>query len=165
MVRIGLISDTHGSMYDGIWSFFSECDEIWHAGDIGSIEFLEKLNAFKKVRAVYGNIDDYNMRMRAKEVNSFRIESHKVVILHISGYPDRYSPEAKRLITKEKPTILVGGHSHILKVIYDKKNNLLHLNPGAAGHSGFHTKITALRFVIDGREIRDMEILEHERRD
>ena len=90
MVRIGLISDTHGSMYDGIWSFFSECDEIWHAGDIGSIEFLEKLNAFKKVRAVYGNIDDYNMRMRAKEVNSFRIESHKVVILHISGYPDRY---------------------------------------------------------------------------
>lgn len=165
MVRIGLLSDTHSSIYEGVWSFFADCDEIWHAGDIGSLDLLDKLSAFKKLRAVYGNIDDYKIRLRLPEINTFRIESHKVVIMHISGYPDRYSPEAKVLISKEKPTILVGGHSHILKVIYDKKNNLLHLNPGAAGHSGFHTKITALRFVIDGREIRDMEILEHERRD
>ncbi len=163
MPRIGLLSDTHGSVHPRILNFFSNCDEIWHAGDIGNVATAESLAAFKPLKAVYGNIDGNELRLAYPRNQIFNCEGIKVLMTHIGGYPGRYEKEARELIVSEQPGLFISGHSHILKVIYDKKNSLLHINPGAAGNSGFHTAITCVRFVIEGKDIRDLEVFEKQR--
>lgn len=163
MTRIGLLSDTHGSFPASAADFFSGCRQIWHAGDIGSASVLDDLRKLAVVKAVYGNIDDHDMRLQCPEVFIDKIEDTKLAMMHIGGYPGRYTPQARRIITGERPAIFISGHSHILKVMYDKKNNLLHLNPGAAGNLGFHIVITMMRFDIDGEEIKNLEIFEKTR--
>ncbi len=164
MTRIGLISDTHGFLHPRIISFFKECNEIWHAGDIGSPKVSEQLERLKPLRAVYGNIDDTELRKRFPETQLFTIESVRVLMMHIGGYPGRYTAQARALIKEHAPTLFISGHSHILKVQYDPKFKLLHINPGAAGNSGFHKSITAVRFVINGDRINDLEVFETDRK-
>lgn len=163
MTRIGLLSDTHSWIYPGVFDFFSECDQIWHAGDIGNLITYEQLHDFKPLRAVYGNIDGESIRRLCPEVELFQCEQLKVMIKHIGGYPGRYDKSARLLLEKELPDIFISGHSHILKVMYDDKRKLMHMNPGAAGRYGLHTMITCLRFKIDGKTIKDLEILEKEK--
>ncbi len=160
MKTIGLISDTHSFLHQSVLDYLSKCDEIWHAGDIGDIETAKSLASMKPFKAVYGNIDDQTVRSFYPLYQEFLCEDLRVLILHIGGYPGKYTREARQLIMEYKPGLFISGHSHILKVINDPKNNLLHLNPGAAGRSGFHNIITAMKFVVDGKIIRDMEILE-----
>ncbi|MFZ4546717.1 MAG: metallophosphoesterase family protein [Bacteroidales bacterium] len=163
MPRIGLLSDTHGTLNHRIMEFFSDCDEIWHAGDIGNIETADQLKSLKPLRAVYGNIDGTLVRSSYPKNQIFWCGEIKVFITHIGGYPGHYEKETRQLILSEKPGIFVSGHSHILKVMYDKKHELLHINPGAAGNSGFHNVITCVRFAIKGKDIKDMEIFEKQR--
>jgi len=163
MLRIGLLSDTHSFINPRIPEFFSDCNEIWHAGDIGNIETADKLAALKPLKAVYGNIDGTEIRASYPRNLVFVCEGMKVLMTHIGGYPGHYEKEARQLIEAEKPGLFISGHSHILKVMYDKKYQLLHINPGAAGNSGFHHVITCVRFVIDGKDIRDMEVFEKQR--
>lgn len=165
MIKIGLLSDTHSWIYPGIFDFFRDCDELWHAGDIGNADTLQSLEEFKKVRAVHGNIDGQEIRLSCPEVLSFRCEEVRVLIKHIGGYPGRYDKSVKQIMEAEKPDLFIAGHSHILKVIYDNKKKLLHLNPGAAGRSGLHKAITCMRFSITGRDIHDLEILEKNRKE
>ena len=140
--------------------YVNQTDEVWHAGDICRIDILEMLEKKVLVRSVYGNIDDHVVRSATNETNTFICEKVKVSIIHIGGKPPYYNKKTHTLIKKEKPKILVCGHSHILKVEYDKANNLLYLNPGAAGRHGFHKKRTMIRFEINGKEIENMEIIE-----
>jgi len=163
MTKIGLLSDTHGWLNPAVFEFFKDCDEIWHAGDIGSADVADALSAFKPLRAVYGNIDDYKVRRMFDWINIFAVEKVVVMMTHIGGYPNHYEPEIEKLIIEEKPDIFISGHSHILKVMNDKHYKLLHINPGAAGNSGFHKVITMVRFQIDGREIKNMELYEKTR--
>ncbi len=163
MTHIGLLSDTHGYLHPRVFEFFGACDEVWHAGDIGNIETADRLTGFKPFRAVYGNIDGGKLRVVCKENAFFQIEEVKVLMMHIGGYPGRYSPKAKELIIRYKPDLFVSGHSHILKVMPDNSNNLLHINPGAAGNSGFHKFITMVRFTIDGGKVDNLEVLEIKR--
>lgn len=160
MKKIGLLSDTHGYILPRLYDFFKDVDEIWHAGDIGNLQTADSLNAFKPLRAVSGNIDDYLIRMDYPEIQNFECEGLKVVMMHIGGYPGNYSVLAKMAIKESNPGMFISGHSHILKVIFDKKNDLLHLNPGAAGNSGMHRHITAMRFTIDEGRPAGLEILE-----
>ncbi len=160
MRRIGLLSDTHNYLNPGILKFFINCDEIWHAGDLGSIRIADELNKYKPVKAVFGNIDGHEVRIVCPEILIFSCENVKVIITHIGGYPGNYERKVRDLIIKEKPKLFISGHSHILKVIYDKKHNLLHLNPGAAGRSGFHNVCTAMRFEISDDKIENLEIFE-----
>ncbi|HEX3008860.1 MAG TPA: metallophosphoesterase family protein [Bacteroidales bacterium] len=163
MKKIGVLSDTHGFLEPRILDFFKDRDEIWHAGDIGNIQTAEHLEQFKPLKAVFGNIDSYDMRLRYKISETFYCEEVLVYITHIGGYPGHYEKEVAASIAEAKPNIVVCGHSHILRVMNDKKYNLLYLNPGAAGNSGFHTVKTALRFDIDGKDIRNMEVFEMKR--
>ena len=163
MTRIGLLSDTHSFIDEEILIFFQDCDEIWHAGDIGNIESADKIAAFKTFRAVYGNIDGHEVRASYPESLRFFCEQVEVFITHIGGYPGRYDRAVYRKITSNPPKLFISGHSHILKVIPDKKLGLLHINPGAAGNSGMHQVRTAARFVIDGSRIKDLEIWEKKR--
>ena len=158
MTRIGILSDTHGFWDDRYLKHFENCDEIWHAGDIGNDDVAIELAAFKKLRAVFGNIDGWEIRTDFPQFQIFNIEEIKVVMTHIGGYPNAYAPGIKQLLLEEKPDIFISGHSHILKVMRDQQLGLLHLNPGAAGLKGFHKKVTMLRFQIDGKEISNMEI-------
>lgn len=160
MKKIGLLSDTHGFLDPKVFKYFEHCDEVWHAGDIGSPELLTQLEKFKPTKAVLGNIDGASLKRMCPKIQYFMCEELKVIILHIGGYPGRYNPLAQKLIAQYKPNIFVCGHSHILKIIYDKKNDHLHLNPGAAGNYGFHQVKTLLRFTVDGKDIKDMEIVE-----
>jgi len=160
MKRIGLLSDTHSYLDPAVFKHFQECDEIWHAGDIGEIEVLDKLNKFKPTRAVYGNIDAAIIRKECPLHQRFMCEGVDVWITHIGGYPKRYSPPIKEAIKKNPPKLFISGHSHILKVMYDKDLGLLHMNPGAAGKHGFHQVKTLLRFTIDGKDIKDLEVIE-----
>lgn len=164
MKRIGLISDTHGTFDDVLQRFLVDVDEIWHAGDFGNIETADAIAAFKPLRGVYGNIDGAVLRRVYPRWQQFECEQVKVVMTHIGGYPGRYYTGVADLLRTIRPKIFISGHSHILKVIYDKKLDLLHLNPGAAGLSGFHRVRTALRFVIDGDRIEELEVGEWERR-
>jgi len=164
MKRIGLLSDTHGYLHPQVFDFMGLCDEIWHAGDIGNLDVVKKLEEFKPLRAVYGNIDGGILRTIFNETAVFTIEQTKVAMMHIGGYPGRYSPAAKKLIAQQKPNLFISGHSHILKVMPDNQNNLLHINPGAAGKSGFHQFITMVRFTINGSNISDLEVFESKRR-
>ncbi len=163
MKKIGVLSDTHGTLIPQVFTFFKDVDEIWHAGDIGNIETAEQLEAFKPLRAVHGNIDDYVVRLQYPEDLYFQVEDVHVYMTHIGGYPGHYMPEVRIILQEKHPALYVCGHSHILKVMYDKNLELLHINPGAAGQSGFHKKITMVRFAIDGKEIKDMEIFDLDR--
>jgi putative phosphoesterase len=160
MRKIGLLSDTHGYADPKLYDFFKECDEIWHAGDIGSTEVAEKLERWKKLKAVYGNIDDLTLRNKYPEHQRFQCEETDVWITHIGGYPGRYDKLIKNEIKRNPPDLFICGHSHILKVQYDKELDLLHINPGAAGKSGFHKYRTAVRFDIDKEEIKNLEVFE-----
>ncbi len=163
MKRIGLISDTHGALSKRVLKFLEDVDEIWHAGDIGTEETADELAALKPLRAVYGNIDGHVLRRMFKENLRFYCEEVEVFMTHIGGYPGHYDSRIRRELYANPPHIFISGHSHILKVINDKKINCLHMNPGAAGNKGFHNVCTAIRFVIDGKQIKDMEVFELER--
>lgn len=163
MKRIGLLSDTHGDVPEGLRNFYERCDEIWHAGDIGNDAGLMELTGTRLLRAVYGNIDGQENRMKYPDKLRFFCEKTEVLMTHIGGYPGNYDRSIRQEIWSRPPKLFICGHSHILKVIYDKKLELLHLNPGAAGKYGFQKVSTALRFVIDGETIREMEIWESKR--
>lgn len=160
MKRIGLLSDTHNYLNPRILNFFNNCDEVWHAGDFGSIKIADELNKLKPLKAVFGNIDGNEVRIVYPEILVFNCENVKVIMTHIGGYPGNYEKKIKGLILKEKPKLFISGHSHILKVIYDKKFDLLHLNPGAAGRYGIHKVCTAMRFEISVEKILNLEIFE-----
>ena len=163
MPIIGLLSDTHGFVHPKVYDFFANCDEIWHAGDIGDAETALELSVFKPLRAVHGNIDGFDVRGDYPRYQSFTSGEVKVIMTHIGGYPGRYEPEARKIIELEKPGLFISGHFHILKVMYDPKYQLLHINPGAAGRSGMHRVITFVRFIIEGNNIRDLEVFEARR--
>lgn len=160
MQTIGLLSDTHGWWDEKYATYFASCDEIWHAGDIGSADVALRLSAIRPLRAVCGNIDGYPVRQMYPKTLHFTVEDVSVMMTHIGGYPGRYEPAIRAELYETKPQLFVCGHSHILKVMFDKRLNCLCLNPGAAGKSGFHTVRTLMRFVINGPDIRDMEIIE-----
>lgn len=160
MKKIGLLSDTHGYWDDKLKIHFAECDEVWHAGDIGSLSLTAKFEAFKPFRAVYGNIDGADVRAAFPEFLRFYIEGVDVLITHIGGYPGKYDPRVRAILQTKPPKLFICGHSHILKVMYDKKFGCLDMNPGAAGKYGFHKVRTLLRFVIDAGNIRDLEVIE-----
>ena len=171
MTRIGLLSDTHGLLDKRILEHFKDVDEIWHAGDIGSAEVLQALREFKPTRAVYGNMDSGDVRYSLSEFYRFRVEGVNVLMTHIGGYPGRYNPwlipmfqRNKAAAPDQRINLFVCGHSHILKVMYDKQWNFLTMNPGAAGKQGWQTVQTLLRFTIDGSEISDLEVVEMERK-
>ena len=164
MVKVGIISDTHGTFDEPLRDFLRDVDEVWHAGDIGSIELADTIAAFKPLRAVYGNIDGGITRRAYNDFAFFRTEQCDVLMTHIGGYPRRYDPRAVAKIQACRPKIFVAGHSHILKIIYDPVYDLLHINPGAAGEYGPHKVRTAVRVEIDGSEIRNREIWEFPRK-
>jgi len=163
MKLIGLISDTHGFLDSRFIYHLKNCDEIWHAGDIGSQEVAEKLKEIAPLKAVFGNIDSHKIRLEFPENLRFMCEQVDVFITHIGGYPGRYDKRVKKVLQSKPPTLFICGHSHILKVMNDKKLGILHMNPGAAGNSGLHKVKTILRFKIDGKEIKDLEVIELER--
>jgi uncharacterized protein len=160
MIKIGLLSDTHAYWDDRYATYFADCDEIWHAGDIGSDTLALQLASIKPLRAVHGNIDGYSLRIQYPRVLRFKAEEMEVVITHIGGYPGRYAPEIREELYANPPQIFIAGHSHILKAQYDQKLKCMHLNPGAAGKSGFHQVRTLMRFVIDGKQLKDLEVIE-----
>jgi uncharacterized protein len=161
MTRIGLLSDTHGYLDERLLTHFADCDEIWHAGDVGDVAILDTLEGFKPLRAVSGNIDGREVRYSAPENQFFELEGLRVWMIHIGGAPPRYNPLVNKQLKIEIPHIFVCGHSHILRVMRDPaQNNMLYLNPGAAGKEGFHKMRTALRFALDAGKVRDMEVIE-----
>ncbi|NCP45128.1 MAG: metallophosphoesterase family protein [Flavobacteriales bacterium] len=160
MKRIGLISDTHGFLPSNVEKFFSSCDEIWHLGDVGSMDVIEKLEKIKPLKGVYGNIDGQEIRQVFPKNLRFMCEEVDVWLTHIGGYPKRYNIDVKDEIKRNPPNLFISGHSHILKVMYDQQLNLLHINPGAAGNQGFHKVKTIIRFSIDKKEIKDLEVIE-----
>ena len=160
MKKILLLSDTHSYIDAQIIKFVKQCDEVWHAGDIGNLDVTDTIKKIKPLRAVYGNIDDKDARSEFPLDNKFTLEGVDVWITHIGGYPNKYNQRIREEIKINSPKIFIAGHSHILKIQHDKKLELLHLNPGAAGNYGFHKIRTMLRFKIDNGEIKDMEIIE-----
>ncbi|MFK5959332.1 MAG: metallophosphoesterase family protein [Lutibacter sp.] len=164
MKKIVLLSDTHSYIDDQILKFIKQADEVWHAGDIGSIEVTDSIKKLKPLRAVYGNIDSASIRSEFPLNNKFTIEKVSVWITHIGGYPYKYDLRVKNELLKNPPQLFISGHSHILKVMFDKKLNLLHMNPGAAGKHGFHTVRTMLRFEINEDKITNLEVIELEQR-
>lgn len=160
MKRILLLSDTHGHIDERIMQYIKQADEVWHAGDIGITTVTDRIQEVKPLRAVYGNIDGTEIRKEFPLNQRFMCEEVDVWITHIGGYPGRYSPAIREEIRKNPPKLFICGHSHILKVMPDKKLGLLHMNPGAAGIQGFHQMRTMLRFTITGKEIKDLEVIE-----
>lgn len=159
-MRIGLISDTHGYIHPRLFHYLSDCDEVWHAGDIGSEEVLKEITAFKTLRAVYGNIDGQKIRKQLNEDLYFTVDQVKVCMTHIGGYPGKYDKRAFLFVKTHQPQIFICGHSHILKVQYDNPNQWLFLNPGAAGNYGWHKMITLLKFEIEAERIFNMQAVE-----
>ena len=160
MTKILLLSDTHGHMDDAILKYARQADEIWHAGDIGNLDVTDSLKSLKPVKGVYGNIDDHVIQKEFPEHNRFLCEGVDVWITHIGGYPPKYNRRVQEEIKNNPPKLFICGHSHILKVMHDKKFGLLHMNPGACGKYGFHQVRTMLRFAIDGEKISDLEVIE-----
>lgn len=160
MTRIGLLSDTHGYLDEKLFTHFRDVDEIWHAGDFGTLALAEQLAAFKPLRGVYGNIDGQDIRYAYKETARFSCEQVDVFITHIGGYPGKYTPIVKQAYREQPFALFISGHSHILKVMYDQQWNCLHINPGAAGKQGWHKVKTLVRFSIDSKEIKDLEVIE-----
>jgi len=163
MKKIILLSDTHSALDERFLPHLEDANEIWHAGDIGDIKVLENLEKTTKVRAVYGNIDNHIIRSATKEFINFKCEEVNVLITHIGGYPGKYSKGIKEKIQKLRPKLFICGHSHILKVIFDKRFKLLHMNPGAAGNYGIHKVKTILKFKIDKENITDLKVIELKR--
>jgi uncharacterized protein len=159
-MRIGLLADTHGFLDPALFTYFAECDELWHAGDFGPPEALDRLKSFKPLRGVFGNIDGAAIRAELPEQLEWECEGVRVYMRHIGGYPGHYDPRAKRRLAECKPDLFICGHSHITRIMRDPVLKLLHMNPGAAGVIGWHTKRTALRFSIDSRKIKDVELIE-----
>ena len=160
MTRIGLISDTHGYLDEAVFKHFKECNEIWHAGDFGNAELANQISSAKPIKGVYGNIDGQDIKTVFPEQLVFTCEEVKVMIRHIGGSPPNYNPETRKELTIQQPQLFICGHSHILKVIFDKKISCLHMNPGAAGKHGWHKVRTIIRFAIDGPEIKNCEVIE-----
>jgi len=167
MTRIGLISDTHGFLDEAVFKHFETCHEVWHAGDFGSIELANQLSSYwsdgdrqTRFKGVYGNIDGNDIRSIYQEQLIFTCEQVKVMIRHIGGSPPKYNPETRKELAIHQPQLFISGHSHILKVMYDDKIQCLHMNPGAAGKHGWHKVRTLIRFVIDGKEMKDCEVIE-----
>ena len=160
MKKILLISDTHSYSEPKLQKYIIEADEVWHAGDIGTIDVCTQIEKFKPVKAVFGNIDALDVTSKYPENLIFNCEQVKVLITHIGGYPGKYPARIKELIKEHQPKLFICGHSHILKVMYDKENNLLHINPGACGVHGFHKVKTVVRFEIDGAEIKNLAVIE-----
>ena len=160
MKRIGILSDTHSCWDDKYLIHFAGCDEIWHAGDIGSPLIIDRLAGYCPVRAVCGNIDGRELRLRFKELLRFKVEECNVLMTHIGSYPGKYSPAIRNILRSDKPQLFIAGHSHILKVMYDKEIGCLHVNPGAAGRQGWHAVRTLVKLTIDGSEIKDLEVVE-----
>ncbi|WP_255492059.1 metallophosphoesterase [Chitinophaga sp. Cy-1792] len=154
------MSDTHSYLHPQVINYFKEVDEIWHAGDIGDVRLAEQLEAFKPFRAVWGNIDGKDIRVRYPETQLFSLEDVKVMITHIGGYPGKYAPGIKAQLTAEQPKLFICGHSHILKVMPDPALQLLHMNPGACGEQGWHKVKTLLRFQLDAGNIKQLEVIE-----
>ena len=163
MKRIGLLSDTHGYFDEKLKIFFKDCDEIWHAGDIGNMELSDEIAKFKAFKAVYGNIDGHEVRAAWPRDQRFMLEETEVFMTHIGGYPGKYDPLIREIVFSNPPKLFISGHSHILKVMHDKKLGLLHINPGAAGKHGMHKFRTAVRFSIEGERIYDLEVWEVKR--
>jgi putative phosphoesterase len=159
-LRIGLLSDTHGFLDPAVFSYFKQCDEIWHAGDFGPLEVLDQLESFKPVRGVWGNIDGTAVRVSVPRDLTWECEGMTIFMTHSTGYPGHWNVRAKKLLKKAKANVAISGHSHILKVMRDEELGVLHLNPGAAGHQGFHTIRTMMRFQIDGGKLHDLEAIE-----
>jgi hypothetical protein len=164
MKKILLLSDTHSHIDDTILKYVDQADEVWHAGDIGDLVVTDTIKERKPLRAVFGNIDHDKARLEFPLHNRFFCENVDVWITHIGGYPEKYHPAIRQELMTNSPKLFICGHSHILKVQFDKKLNVLHMNPGAAGKSGFHQVRTMLRFSIDGEKISDLEIIEIEKR-
>ena len=161
MKRIGILSDTHSHWDDKYSLYFADCDEIWHAGDIGDADLLDRLEGIgPKLRAVSGNIDHGEVRRRCPELLIFDCEGVKVLLTHIGGFPGRWAPGMKRLLREEGVKLMVDGHSHLTKVMYDPELDLLHINPGAAGRQGWQKQRTLIRLTIDGADMRDCEVIE-----
>jgi putative phosphoesterase len=160
MKTIGLLSDTHHYWDEKLRNFFRDTDEIWHAGDIGSLAVADEMAAFKPLRAVYGNIDGADVRNVYPAMQRFTVENVDTLMTHIGGYPGRYEPAVLRELMKKPPQLFISGHSHILKVMHDKKFDILHINPGAAGIYGFHALRTAVRFTLDNGNISGVEVAE-----
>lgn len=161
MKRIGILSDTHGCWDERFAEYFKDCDEVWHAGDIGDYTIVERLQeTVPVVRAVSGNIDHGMVRRKCPEIEIFRIEEINVLLTHIGGYPGRWAKGMKKLLKDEEIGLMVDGHSHILKIIFDKELNLLHINPGAAGKAGWHKVRTLVKLTLDNGDMRDCEVIE-----
>lgn len=160
MKKIGLLSDTHSCWDERYALYFNDCDEIWHAGDIGDITVADRLADIAPLRAVSGNIDHGEVRRRFPELDIFETEGQRVLLTHIGGYPGRWSKGMKQLLRDEHITLMVDGHSHILRVMYDKELGLLHVNPGAAGRQGWQKKRTLVTFILDAGDIRDCRVIE-----
>ncbi len=160
MKRIGLLSDTHGFVDPKIYKHFKDVDEIWHAGDVGTLDVIDELRAFKPLRGVYGNIDGAEIRTEFKEVESFTCEGLKVMMIHIAGKPGRYQNRVDEKIREHQPKLFICGHSHILLVKMDPNFDMLWMNPGACGYKGFHQVKTLLRFAITEGRIHDLEVIE-----
>ena len=160
MKKILLLSDSHSYIDDRILDYASQADEIWHCGDFGNPEVIEKLEKITTLRGVYGNIDGEKVRKIFPEISRFTVENVEVLMIHIGGYPGKYSPLTKKEIAEKAPNLFISGHSHILKAMYDQKNNVLHLNPGACGKEGWHKTRTMMRFEINGDKIENLEVIE-----
>lgn len=157
-MRIGLISDTHGYLDPRLFDFLEECDEIWHAGDIGSVEVADQLEAFRPLRAVWGNIDDQKLRYRYPEQQRFSCCGVEVLMIHIGGYPGRYAKGITALIRRECPDLFIAGHSHVVRAMPDERLGVIHLNPGACGREGFHNERTVMRFDVDAGALSNFQI-------
>ena len=160
MKKIILLSDTHHTLDERIFPHLEACDEIWHAGDIGKLEVTDQLKTFAPLRAVWGNIDDHSARKEFRETTYFKCEQVKVMMTHIGGYPGRYSKGIKDILIRKQPDLFISGHSHILKVMHDKKLNILHMNPGAIGNYGWHKVKTILAFDVEGKDIKNLRVIE-----
>jgi putative phosphoesterase len=160
MKKIILISDTHSYIPQNFWKFLDGYDELWHAGDVGNVNLIDKLKSVIPVRGIYGNIDGTEIRKEFPEHLIFTEQGVKIVMLHIGGKPYKYSSRMRELIRQHRPKVVVCGHSHILRVEFDKRDNLLYLNPGAIGNQGFHKVKTMLRFTLDNGEVKNMEAVE-----
>lgn len=159
-MKVGLLSDTHNFLDENIYKYFEECDEIWHAGDIGSIEIADQLSNFKLFRAVYGNIDGFSLRHKYPEELVFEIEGLRVFITHIGAYPPKYNRIIRSRLDEINPGLFICGHSHIAKIMNDTERKLLHINPGAAGRQGFHHMRSIVRFNILGGKIENIQLIE-----
>ncbi len=164
MIRIGVLSDTHGFLPSQVFQHFQDVDEIWHLGDIGNLDVLTQLEQFKPLRAVYGNIDGGEIRLACSHHLHFKLGHVSFLMIHIGGYPPKYNAETLALLNELKPDVMLCGHSHILKIMPDPPRNLLHINPGACGNHGWHKVNTLLRFDIENGRLNNLKLIEWDRK-